>query len=305
MIYFNYYISVIIWQLFNPFGFYQSLLQNFGQIISILRLLIGKVSLSYNPMSLPFVGKWKVFNGGIDRYNSHSWNIISQRYAYDFIKSENGKKRFFSDGKKAIEYFAFNKEVLAPNDGIVITVKNNIKDYKYAGSGKIDIWTRDIRGNFIIIKHSENVYSLSAHLMKNSCIVEKGDIVKRGQIIAKCGNSGHSTEPHIHFQLQDKANWYFSNGLPILFINIIKSNLETTNLKTNEPVYISKKEIVSNSSNDNQTTESVKVGLNWFDDLLNPFILSIINTTAIIIGGGFIYYTIIKLLFRIVKIVIG
>lgn len=256
-------------------------------------------------MSLPFVDKWNVFNGGIDKLNSHSWNIISQRYAYDFVKSENGKKRFFSDGKKAIEYFAFKKNVLAPNDGIVITVKNNIKDYKNAGSGKIDIWTRDIRGNFIIIKHNENVYSLSAHLRKNSCLVKKGDIVKRGQIIAKCGNSGHSTEPHIHFQLQDKANWYFSNGLPIFFKNIIKSNSEITNLETNEPVYISKKDIVSNSSDDNQITENVKVGLNWFNDLLNPFILSIINTIGLIIGGGFIYYTIIKLLLRIVKLSIG
>jgi murein DD-endopeptidase MepM/ murein hydrolase activator NlpD len=166
MVYFNYYISVIIWQLFNPFGFYQSLSQNLGQIISILRWIIWKGSIEYIPMSLPFKGQWKVFNGGIDKLNSHSWNVISQRYAYDFVKSENGNKRFNTYWDKATDYFAFNQDVLAPNDGVVVAVKNHIKDYKFAGSGKIDIWTKDLRGNFIIIKHDENIYSLSAHLKK-------------------------------------------------------------------------------------------------------------------------------------------
>jgi murein DD-endopeptidase MepM/ murein hydrolase activator NlpD len=304
MTYFNYYISVIIWQILNPFGFYQSLLQNFGQTISVFRLLIWKGSIDYTPMSLPFDGQWKVFNGGTDKLNSHSWNVISQRYAYDFVISENGNKRFITDGKKAIDYLAFNKDVVAPNDGIVVAVKNNIKDYRSAGSGKIDIWTTDIRGNFIIIKHDENIYSLSAHLKKNSCLVKKGDIVKRGQNIAKCGNSGHSTEPHIHFQLQDNANWYFSNGLPIMFANIVKNNIDINCNKTIDPIYISKKDIVSNSNTNKHSSNKMKVEVNWYDDLLNPFIWGIINTLGIIVGGGFIYYTIVQLIIRIGKLLI-
>jgi murein DD-endopeptidase MepM/ murein hydrolase activator NlpD len=255
-------------------------------------------------MSLPFDGQWKVFNGGTDKLNSHSWNVISQRYAYDFVISENGNKRFITDGKKAIDYLAFNKDVVAPNDGIVVAVKNNIKDYRSAGSGKIDIWTTDIRGNFIIIKHDENIYSLSAHLKKNSCLVKKGDIVKRGQNIAKCGNSGHSTEPHIHFQLQDNANWYFSNGLPIMFANIVKNNIDINCNKTIDPIYISKKDIVSNSNTNKHSSNKMKVEVNWYDDLLNPFIWSIINTLGIIVGGGFIYYTIVQLIIRIGKLLI-
>ncbi len=305
MVYFNYYISVIIWQLFNPFGFYQSLSQNIGQIISIFRWIIWKGAIEYIPMTLPFSGQWKVFNGGTDKLNSHSWNVISQRYAYDFVISENGNKRFKTDWKRATDYFAFNQDVLAPNDGVVVAAKNQIKDYKYAGSGKIDIWTKDIRGNFIIIKHDENIYSLSAHLKKNSCLVKKGDVVKRGQNIAKCGNSGHSAEPHIHFQLQDNANWYFSNGLPIIFANINKNNTDTNYTKTIEPIYISKNDIVSNSNSSNHPSGKMKVELNLFDDLLSPLIWSIINALGIIVGGVFIYYTLIKLIFRIGKLLIG
>lgn len=305
MIYLNYYISIIIWQLFNPFGFYQSLRQNFGQILSIVRMLNWKSSISYAPVSLPFNGQWKVFNGGVNKRTSHSWNVISQRYAYDFVKADDGNKRFITDGKKASDYLAFGKDVLAPADGIVVEVKNNIRDYKNAGTGKIDIWTKDIRGNFVNIKHDENIYSLSAHLMKNSCLVRKGDVVKRGQKIAKCGNSGHSAEPHIHFQLQDSANWYFSNGLPIMFTNIIKNYIQTNDNETLKPVYISKNDVVSNSDRESKATEKLKVELNLFDDLANPLTWSIINTLGILIGGVFLYYTIIKLLFRIWGLLIG
>jgi hypothetical protein len=304
MVYLNYYISVIIWQLINPFGFYQSLLQNFGQIISILRWMFIKDSIEYIPMSLPFNGQWKVLNGGTDKLHSHSWNVMSQRYAYDFVKTENRNKRFKNDRESASDYFAFSQDVSAPNDGVVVTVKNHINDYNFAGLGKIDIWTKDIRGNFIIIKHDKNIFSLSAHLMKNSCLVKKGDKVKRGQKIAKCGNSGHSAEPHIHFQLQDKANWYISNGIPIMFSNIAKNNIDTNHDDTPEPVYISQGDIVSNSYNDNYSTKKLKVELNLFDDLLNPLFVSVINTLGIIIGGGFIYYTFIKLIFRIGEFII-
>ena len=299
MIYFNYYLSVIIWQLFNPFGFCQSFLQNFGQVISILKSFFSKDQITYSPMSLPFYGKWKVFKGGIDKLNSHSWNIISQRYAYDFVSSKDLARKYNDKKETVNDYLTFNENIYSPNDGVIIKVKNNIKDNKHAGSGWIDIWTTDIRGNFVIIKHDKNIYSLIAHLKENSCLVKKGDTVKRGQIIAKCGNSGHSTQPHIHFQVQDKANWYFSKGLPIIFSNILKNNIVNDFIKMRQ-AYISKNDIVSNANDDKAIFGKVKPEINISKDLTNSLVLSIINTFAIIIGGGFIYYTIIKLIIKIV-----
>ena len=57
-------------------------------------------------------------------------------------------------------------------------------------------------GNSIVIKHAEGLYSKMSHLRKQSFKVKTGDYVKQGDIIAACGNSGRSPEPHLHFQVQ-------------------------------------------------------------------------------------------------------
>jgi len=77
-----------------------------------------------------------------------------------------------------------------------------------------------LRGNFIVIKHAEKEYSLYAHLAPKSVVVSKGGRVLQGQIIAKCGNSGNTSEPHLHFQLQTGKSFFTSAGLPIYFTNI-------------------------------------------------------------------------------------
>ena len=60
-------------------------------------------------------------------------------------------------------------------------------------------------------------------------------MVKRGDIIAKCGNSGNTTEPHIHFQVQSSAGFYSSLGLPILFTNIEKRIYENYHMVDTRP----------------------------------------------------------------------
>lgn len=303
MVYLNYFISVILWQFLNPLGFYQSFMQNFGQTVAILQSFFREKPVTYTPMSLPFHGKWKVFNSGADKSNSHSWNVISQRYAYDFVLSG---ETYHSDRKRQNinDYLTFNENVYSPNDGVVIKVKNNIKDNKHAGTGWIDIWTNDLRGNFVIIRHDDHVYSLVAHLKKGSCLVKKGDLVKRGQLIAGCGNSGHSTQPHIHFQIQDKGNWYFSKGLPIVFSDILKKSIKDDDFIKTEYDYISKNDIVLNAKSENAVFEKADPKAKISGDLITPLIQSIINTLAVIVGVGFVYYTIIKSLVDVVLLIL-
>ena len=62
-----------------------------------------------------------------------------------------------------------------------------------------------------------------AHLKPDSIRVAVGQIVKRGEKIAECGNSGNTSEPHLHFQVQLGQSFYTSPGLPIEFENIIVS----------------------------------------------------------------------------------
>ena len=168
---------------------------------------------------LPFSGKWTVFNGGVAKGLSHSWGIVPQRYAYDFIIMDDEGKSFDRDNKNLQSYYCYGKDVIAPADGTIVKVSGSHRDSRVTGE-KVYCGTWDIRGNFIVIKHAEKEFSAIAHLVPGSITVCKGDNVKRGDILAKCGNSGNTSEPHLHFQLQSGKSFFKSAGLPISFVNI-------------------------------------------------------------------------------------
>ena len=168
---------------------------------------------------LPFEGKWTVFNGGVGKGLSHAWGIIPQRYAYDFIIMDDNGKSFSGDNTKLESYYCYGKAVLSPADGVVVKVSNKHRNSRVNGEkAYCDTW--DIRGNFMVIKHAEKECSLFAHLMPGSITLRKGDKVKQGDVIAKCGNSGNTSEPHLHYQLQSGKSFYASAGLPVSFVNI-------------------------------------------------------------------------------------
>ena len=58
-------------------------------------------------------------------------------------------------------------------------------------------------GNTVIIKHDEHLYSSLSHLKEGSVKVKEGDSIKKGDVIGRCGNSGRSPYPHLHFQMQE------------------------------------------------------------------------------------------------------
>jgi hypothetical protein len=168
---------------------------------------------------LPFNGKWVVVNGGVDKALSHSWSIYPQRYAYDFIVMDDEGNFSAGDKSSLQSYYCYGKDIIAPADGEVVKVSHHHKDSRVDGK-KVYCDATDISGNHIVIKHNEYEYSMIAHLMPNSVTVSAGDIVKQGEIIAKCGNSGNTSMPHIHFQLQSNDNIFLAAGLPIIFTNI-------------------------------------------------------------------------------------
>ena len=203
------------------------LFQNLGMLFGIPIIYIKNLFRlpnvkSYKPevlYSLPFKGKWLVANGGIDKTNSHSWYVCNQRYAYDFYILEN-EKSFKGDGRKVTDYNCYGEPILSPADGIVVEIKNLFNDTPIPEVQEAICACSDIRGNYIVIKHSENEYSTIAHIKKDSFCVNVGESVKRGQKIALCGNSGNTSEPHIHFQIQQGKSFLLSASLPISFIDI-------------------------------------------------------------------------------------
>ena len=210
--------------LYNFPVFIQSLEQLWGMLVVPLRYG-SKIPDANNyrckvKYSLPFRDSWVAVNGGVDKKSSHSWDIPTQRYAYDFLMLDESGKSHVGDGKKVGDYYCYGKEVLAPADGEVVEVGSGYPDSLILGNGQVDCSAHDIRGNHILIRHSEGEYSLLAHLQPGSISVKTGDTVKRGQIIARCGNSGNSSEPHLHFQLQNGRSFSCSAGLPIEFEDI-------------------------------------------------------------------------------------
>ena len=216
----NYHLTAFLSQ-FNPITFIYALLQLYGHVRIYLRYrstLPNKDTYSSNiSYSLPFEGNWMTVNGGSVQENSHSWSILTQRYAYDFFQVDERGESFSGEGKYLSDYYCYEAPVLSPADGKVVKVRDGVRDYKGVGDYSIDWRTRDFRGNFVIIQHGANAFSFLAHLKKKSLMVKVGDQVQKGQLIGLCGNSGHSTEPHIHFHLQDRKNFWTAMGLPIRF----------------------------------------------------------------------------------------
>lgn len=208
--------------LLNPLQLAQMLLQLGGQVVVWLRWR-GRPDRAATYQSrvtytLPVQGEWLVYNGGITPETSHSWDILAQRYAYDFVVADPAGRRNAPGAGDALEdYFAYGRPVVAPADGVVVRVRDGVRDAPAPGSGWIDWRCRDFRGNFVVIRHAPGEYSVLAHLVPDQIAVRVGQQVARGALIGRCGNSGHSTEPHLHFHLQDHPNFFLAMGLPLRF----------------------------------------------------------------------------------------
>lgn len=142
---------------------------------------------------LPVRGEWTVTQGfeGDDTHRgawAHAWDLEAKDHEGRTCK--NG-------GNAAGDYYAWNMPVFAPADGKVFAVINHIEDNPV---GQVN--TRDNWGNTIVVWHYGAVYTAVSHLSKGSAAVREGDLVRRGQLLGRVGNSGRSPVPHLHFQAQ-------------------------------------------------------------------------------------------------------
>ncbi len=143
---------------------------------------------------------------------------MAQRYAYDdFVVVDGSLRRWYRKGDRLEDYRCYGAPILAPAYGLVVEVRDGVRDAPGAGTGWMDPFTPDFRGNFVTIRHAEEEYGFLAHLIPGSIRVAVGERVTEGQQIGRCGNSGHSTEPHLHFHLQDRADFFEAAGLPVAF----------------------------------------------------------------------------------------
>ncbi len=147
----------------------------------------------YYHLSLPFMGYWTVSQG----YDGSITHKGDWGKALDFVITDKENKTYNGTGVLPEQYYCYNKPVLCPADGMVEEIIDYVNDNAIGENNTQQNW-----GNTIVIKHAETLYSKLSHLKRGSFKVAKGDFVKKGAILAACGSSGRSPEPHLHFQLQ-------------------------------------------------------------------------------------------------------
>lgn len=167
------------------------------------------------PLRLPFSGEWFVFWGGRDAIDNYHVVAADQRFAYDLVIAKNGRTHAGS-GSQNSDFFCFGQPILAPADGIVVEAVDGMTDNT---PGRMN--AAQPAGNQVVLDHVSGEFSFFAHLQRGSVAVQRGTQVRTGDMLGRCGNSGHSSEPHLHYHLQNTAEFGRGAGLPAQFTNYI------------------------------------------------------------------------------------
>ncbi len=163
-------------------------------------------------------------SGGRSTLVSHHYGPMTpqQRYAIDFVVVRDGQS-YEGDKSEPASYHAWDEPLVAPADGTVVDVENDLRDWPIGG-GEPD--AERARGNYVMLDLGDERYVMFAHLRQGSATVAEGDRVVAGEVIGRLGNSGNTTEPHLHLQVQDSPDFpteLFDTSIetfPIQFTNI-------------------------------------------------------------------------------------
>lgn len=169
-------------------------------------------------LHLPLEEEWHVLWGGRSWDDNRHAAVSDMRFALDLLqRGKNGSSQA-TDGKQNDDFYAWNQPVVAPADGVIVVADDGIADNQpnRAVGG-------NLYGNMIVIDHGTEEFTLLGHLKNGSLLVKPGDRVTQGQRLARVGNSGMSTEPHLHFQLMDTADWQTAHGLPLQLVNFVRN----------------------------------------------------------------------------------
>jgi Peptidase family M23 len=187
-------------------------------------------------LQLPFRGTWLARNSPARRVPSHGTDLFATTYAMDFIAVRGRRTATTRDWRTLLStepverFFGFGLPILAPAAGRVVTVHDGEADhearrsqlslvpYAMTQAARVRGGAGAIAGNHLILEgEGRRGYVVLAHLRAGSIQVRPGESVAVGQELAACGNSGNSTQPHLHIQVMDSADPFSARGLPMLF----------------------------------------------------------------------------------------
>jgi murein DD-endopeptidase MepM/ murein hydrolase activator NlpD len=150
-------------------------------------------------VSSPIRGTWIWRNGpGEPVLNVHTpWP--EQRYAYDLsvLRDVGGRRvSFEGDAQQNESFFAWDQPVLAAAAGTVVEVVDDVTDNRGRTPALSSLPRRNAR---IVLRHGADRFTAYIHVRKGSAVVKVGQEVQAGEVLARVGNAGFSTEPHLHF----------------------------------------------------------------------------------------------------------
>jgi murein DD-endopeptidase MepM/ murein hydrolase activator NlpD len=207
-----------------------------GRVAEFTGSIPIKSEFAQNKYIFPLRGVWYA-GYGASLHTGHRW-AVPEEFALDIAKIGESGLSHKGDGTRFDDYYAYGADVLAAADGRVTSAANDQKEDPSAmqrpnetqeayfarlqkeQAERLAKGLTAITGNYVMIDHGKNEYSLYAHLKPGSVRVHVGDQVKAGDVIGKLGSSGNSTEPHLHFHVCDKPDPLMCAGIPVNFSNI-------------------------------------------------------------------------------------
>jgi murein DD-endopeptidase MepM/ murein hydrolase activator NlpD len=139
---------------------------------------------------------------------------ISQRYAIDWVQIDEKGSTHHGDEKNNANYYCHGVDALAIADATVVEVKDGIPENVPNQKPAVEITLETVAGNHVNLDLGGGVYAMYAHFQPGSIKVKAGDRVTRGQLLGLVGNTGNSSEPHLHFQLMNANSPLGAEGLP-------------------------------------------------------------------------------------------
>lgn len=185
----------------------------------------------------PVRGRWLAMNSPASKVPSHGIRAYGQAFAIDLVHEplEGQQRPDFGSGSGMAppsDFPAFGQPVHAMVDGTVTRVRDRQRDHRSRNSWwsvlvmTVEGSLRELRGsdgvigNHVVIDAGGDVFALVAHLQQGSAAVAEGDVVAAGDLIGRCGNTGNSSEPHVHAQLMDRPTPSTARGLPMEFAGV-------------------------------------------------------------------------------------